>query len=72
MAEQEGHMAEIKHKDLPPEDVNVEQDEETRQYMAECPYCPFVADPAPKVDEARVKLFLHLLDEQKKELAAVE
>lgn len=65
-------MAEIKHKDLPPEDVTVEHDEESGLYLAECPYCDFVADPAPKPDEARVKLFLHLLAEQKTELAAVE
>jgi len=64
-------MAEIVHKDTPPE--KYELTEIDHEFVAECPFCDFITDPPEKKKEpARVRLAMHILDEQKTELAAPE
>ena len=61
-------MAKIIHKDTPPEEYEIVEIGD--EYMAGCPYCDFVTVQEPTKEQARVRLAMHILDEQQKELDA--
>lgn len=58
-------MAEIVHKDTPPDEY--ELTEVDGKHVAGCPYCSYLTEPEDTKEQARVRVAMHLLDEQKKE-----
>lgn len=55
-------MAEVAHTAKPPEEYEVT--EVDGKYVAGCPFCSYLSEPEDKKESARVRVALHILEEQ--------